>query len=564
MNKRILAMYDVRGIQKYIFQTAKVKDAMGASSLVENIIVDALKDAVEKEKIPIIPGEISWEKREGRAAKLGWYGDEGPFLYRDNQMLDVEVLFVGGGNAYVFYKDEDLCVRINRHMSRYVQEQTYSLQLAVAFIEKGDNYSEDYQALNDKMASVKANMIISKPLGALPVMKTELKTGYPLSASREYSEEVSTESLLKKKYKSREAQEKGEKQHVNLTHDKGTDSLLAVVHLDGNNMGLRIREMIHDQTSYEEAVNRMRLVSNQIRKSYRQVFDEMSQNIQEGARHCREFVSRGDKPYIRRIVTAGDDITYVCTAKIALASVEYFCREISKYTLNGKEDQDSRKQYGFSVCAGVAFLGSHFPFSIGYEVAESCCDNAKKRAKEPENMDHGRVGNFVDFQYCRNIQTKNLERLRNAEYITSEGNQLLIRPYYIPVDQDGLQKLQCVPFCFGQLKKIVKDFQDEENKGLGTNNTKRPATLPRSFAKQLRNTYPLGKHMLGPWMKFLKSRGWGMPDGTCDVENLFDQDGTAKWYDALEMMDDYIDLERILEQTDEKAIDELQKEEEHA
>ena len=84
----------------------------------------------------------------------------------------------------------------------------------------------------------------------------------------------------------------------------------------------------------------MRLVSNQIRKSYRQVFDEMSQNIQEGARHCREFVSRGDKPYIRRIVTAGDDITYVCTAKIALASVEYFCREISKYTLNGKEDQD--------------------------------------------------------------------------------------------------------------------------------------------------------------------------------------------------------------------------------
>ena len=55
-----------------------------------------------------------------------------------------------------------------------------------------------------------------------------------------------------------------------------------------------------------------------------------------------------------------------------------------------------------------------------------------------------------------------------------------------------------------------------------------------------------------------------MPDGTCDVENLFDQDGTAKWYDALEMMDDYIDLERILEQTDEKAIDELQKEEEHA
>lgn len=43
---RILAMYDVRGIQKYIYRTARVKDAMGASLLVENIIYDALKTAV--------------------------------------------------------------------------------------------------------------------------------------------------------------------------------------------------------------------------------------------------------------------------------------------------------------------------------------------------------------------------------------------------------------------------------------------------------------------------------------------------------------------------------------
>ena len=38
----VLAMYDIRGIQKYIFKTTKVKEAMGASALVDTIIMDAL------------------------------------------------------------------------------------------------------------------------------------------------------------------------------------------------------------------------------------------------------------------------------------------------------------------------------------------------------------------------------------------------------------------------------------------------------------------------------------------------------------------------------------------
>ncbi|MBE5864581.1 MAG: hypothetical protein E7292_00015 [Lachnospiraceae bacterium] len=36
----VLAMYDVRGIQKYIFRTNKIKEIIGASSVVENIITE--------------------------------------------------------------------------------------------------------------------------------------------------------------------------------------------------------------------------------------------------------------------------------------------------------------------------------------------------------------------------------------------------------------------------------------------------------------------------------------------------------------------------------------------
>ena len=47
---KVLAMYDVRGIQNYIYRTDKVQDAIGASYIVENIILEALENSVEREK----------------------------------------------------------------------------------------------------------------------------------------------------------------------------------------------------------------------------------------------------------------------------------------------------------------------------------------------------------------------------------------------------------------------------------------------------------------------------------------------------------------------------------
>ena len=47
--KPVLAMYDVRGIQGYIFSTNRIKDIIGASELVENIIIDGLQVIAERQ-----------------------------------------------------------------------------------------------------------------------------------------------------------------------------------------------------------------------------------------------------------------------------------------------------------------------------------------------------------------------------------------------------------------------------------------------------------------------------------------------------------------------------------
>lgn len=239
MSQLVLAMYDVRGIQKYIFRTAKVQDATGASAIVEDIILEALKYAVNSME-PSLSMDAKWH--QGKKA-----------LEFEKGKAEVQVLFVGGGNAYVIFRDRELCLEINRRMSAYVMKQTYSLQLAAAVVDCTDDYQEDYRKLHEQMNRTKADMIVSKPLGALPVMQIEVKTGYPLG------KDGSTETRLKKKKNAKRLTgEQAERIFDNYVTEKGVDSTIAVVHIDGNNMGLRIREQIQGIQDYKEAVRRMR------------------------------------------------------------------------------------------------------------------------------------------------------------------------------------------------------------------------------------------------------------------------------------------------------------------
>lgn len=56
-------------------------------------------------------------------------------------------------------------------------------------------------------------------------------------------------------------------------------------------------------------------------------------------------------------------------------------KKITGKVMYGDESKENIKRYGFSVCAGIAYVHSHFPFYIGYEVAEACCDSAKDRQR---------------------------------------------------------------------------------------------------------------------------------------------------------------------------------------
>lgn len=524
-NNYVLAMYDIRGIQNYIFRTTKLKDAIGASAMVEDIIEISLQNAVKELNDEGIRYNFTFEKESLNNINLPEYEED---------TYDIQVLYIGGGNGVVLFSNEELCVKVNKKMAMSVLRRTYSLQLAVAYIPKTESYSEDYRNLFVALAKVKANMEDSKPLGALPIMELDKKSGYPLAYETIYDEQnnrihVTTESLLKREreHEKRKGIENSIKKFDTYALNKGSDSTIAVVHMDGNNMGLRIRSLLENIDTYKEAVDTMRMISSNINSSYKEVYKKMETLFNTGNR------------FMLSILVAGDDITYVCTGKTALASVEYFAREISKLAMNGQTDDENLKKYGFSICAGIAYINSHFPFSIAYEVAENCCDSAKDTAKlsehlyldeniedEEERKKFSMVGNWVDFQICKNVNAKDLESLRDKEYITSTGENLVIRPYELPFGSNNLKASHIQQY--SNLINNISYFQNEVN-------------IPRSYAKKIRNTYSFGKVTIKELASFLRSRGHKMPDNTFEMYD----NKTALWYDALELLDDYEPLSII-------------------
>lgn len=481
LDKEVLAMYDVRGIQKYIFKSNAAKEIIGASKLVDKIITQGIEKYKE-----------SLDSNQKKYYQTEWENDN-PLAFLEHNDVEMQILFVGGGNAYVLFRRGSVCQKVNHFLAKYIMEETYSLNLAVAVVEKTDSYAKDYEAIHEEMRRIKAYMPMTQPVGAMPFMATDSITGYPLTC-KEKGTYYCTEA---KKKRDAFPEDESEKVFDNMVTEKGDDSILAVCHIDGNSMGSRIRELMSGRQTYDEAIVKMRAISQEIAENFRSTFDHMAAYMDELSPKIKSDVK---KHLYREIIVAGDDITFVCNAKLAIPAVKYFLAHIG-----------AEKDY--SACGGIAYFNSHFPFSDAYQVAEACCESAKKRAKMKENRgEQETVGNYFDYQICTNVKAANLESYRERHYGSDRG-MFIARPYYVPAVCD-----------LHQLNEKNEKYSVERLDFW----TEVFRKMPRSKAKKLRNALSKG-NKTEEVVSFLVSRGYQIFE---DAKEEY-----ALWYDALEIMD---------------------------
>lgn len=485
-NQQVLAMYDVRGIQNYIFKSNAAKEIIGASVLVDKIITEGIKAYIST--------------RQDKDKYMTEWMQDNPREFLENPAVEMQIMFIGGGNAYVLFRRGSECQNVNHFLAKYLLEHTYSLNLAAAIVPKTEDYSRDYEAINNEMRRIKARMPLNMPVGAMPFMAADSITGYPLTNKKE-DHYYSTEASLKR---GAFPKQEDEKIFDNMVTEKGDSSTLAVVHIDGNSMGNRIKNEMQKIDGYGDAIEHMRKLSAEISRTFRTTVDQMKAYMDRITLLVKE--NKEHKLY-REIIVAGDDITFVCNARLAIPAVEYFMK-----TLGESSD--------FTACGGIAFFNSHFPFSDAYQVAEACCDSAKKRAKQKENRGDGeKIGNFLDYQICSNIRASDLDAYRDRHY-KAEGKWFIARPYYVPFTQDRYHmNAQNEKFQIDCLKDWMKFFHK----------------MPRNKAKKLRDTISMGENEIREQIAFLNSRGY--------QEFKWSEEEVGIWYDALEIMDWFIEEE---------------------
>lgn len=394
----ILALYDCRSKQEYIYRTNRVKEIAGASCLLADLFKDFFED-----------------KKNGFHINADWKqtAPENYLQYFNDSGLDAEIVYEGGGNLCVIYKDKETYLKINRALSRKVLDNTFGVSIIASAAPVTDNFVQDRKNLYLNNAVQKNLGAYHTPCNVLPFTQVDRLTYQPIVEKKD-NKQYTTESKKKLDAYHRLFQKKEvtksdlfQKSFDDMT-DKGNDSILAIIYIDGNNMGKKVKAATDGKTDYTSGINALRDFSKKTNKDFVEnpihaITERLYALYQEHAGDEKEQL----KYLFRPIISGGDEITIVCNAHAVPEILKVYFQTL----ISGSDN---------SACAGVALFHSHAPFADVYRIAEECCESGKALSHLAGN--EGK--NYIDFHFCHAGITNSLEEIRN----TQEKNYTA-RPY---------------------------------------------------------------------------------------------------------------------------------------
>lgn len=478
-SKYALAMYDVRGKQEYIFKTNKLKEIVGGSCIIRDCFKEYLFPSAEeymrrkakKEGIPLsddaVCGIYNYNDSEKEPEYISEINKGKEFSQKafERMMQDEkcaaryagEVVYEGGGNFFVLYKDKETCIEINKIFTRKLLKELYTLKVLCTYIELENglvNFIEDRKELYEKHRISEAEESVICPVNTLPFVQVDEITSLPLTKYNENTrKKVSTEAEAKlAKHLDVYNEKYGEKDLDKLVTRKGEESLLAVVYIDGNNMGAKVQNVLGTETSYDQCVKKLRETSEFIQKNY------VEDRIKDIDQMLEEKEKKGKKKAGKRLVVfAGDEINLICNARDAY--------DIAKTYLKGLHQvswKDSTEPC--SACAGIAIFHSHAPYAQAYKIAEECCESGKTRMKKLEKAreKEGKSKEvcYIDVHYCQKGIGMSLEDIREKEV-----GGLISKPWLLDMeDEKNTTSKMPEDITIMEIEKVVEALQMIESR----------------------------------------------------------------------------------------------------
>ena len=455
MEKRVFKaiLFDTRSIQNYIYSGNRLRTNIGASYIVDRIFFNDLVEGTLKKMFPnddfSSAEDTTWDYTKD--AEKAW----------DN-MKECCVAYIGGGNAFVLLNESKSyqdAVEVVKDFTLNLLATRPGLKVGAAIgdlsITDGAINQDEMNALYSKLKKNQATVFpaVNVPYTGL-TLSCEINGEAanfcdtknivnPESSGdiRFYSQETAVKSAMAKK-----ANEDLKKRFdkifelknsavrmtnydfplsVNDLGQKDGESYFAVIHVDGNNMGVKFRGC--------KNLSDRRKLSREIKRKTEGAFADLLLKIIAAKDSgifddCLTFteITKNVLP-IRPLIIGGDDVTFVCPANMALlftkTLMELMTAETPEGTAEHLTQESSRKM---DCCAGVAILPTAYPFFRGYELAEQLCDAAKKSMRTCAQE----KSSWLDYAILHGEQAPTLEQIRQREYRGVRGN-LHFGPYRV-------------------------------------------------------------------------------------------------------------------------------------
>ena len=371
MNNNILALYDFASKQNFIYRTSKIREISGASDLLTGIYMRFIE---------------VYNKSYNDKTVLYSIGGEGgiPFditRFRSNENAAGEVLYDGGGNLMMIFRDKPSYLSFNQTVSEYILKNVPTLSLTASCVECTDDFDFDVKNLYAQNRINKNIYPAYDLVSVTPVTQIDPMTFLPV-VHKDKDNELSFSADRWIKQKAYNIDENNDLEHL--------EGMTAVVYIDGNSMGQKLMKCA--DSDYNRGVAKLRAFSADTNKAF----------VEKPLERIGNFIKQSECKGFRRVIGGGDEITFICNAKIALELVSVYF-EALKETNQGKPEED----FNYS-CAGIAVFHAKAPFTIAYEIAQAACESAKQKA-------HQKNDNYFDFYYCHAGITTDFKTLRSRE-----------------------------------------------------------------------------------------------------------------------------------------------------
>lgn len=530
---------ETAGIQKYIFSSNKLKVNLGASYIMEHLLFkDLLKLACEgiDNAVSIIDN---------------WYSASSPndLIANSNEL---KIGYIGGGNAVLYGKLEQL-KSIEQNIKQNVLEYFPGLEVYTGIVEECIEYKKLNSDLAQQLNVNRTNQpFVNKTFNHGFFNKCAITGDVALCEWKEGEEIkwVSDEVYSKIQYgeKEHEANRKHEEDLLTTNQrelftfplefedfsEKDEKSYIAIVHIDGNNLGNAFIDAENLDKTQNLSLN-VRSIGTQALKAMIEegiiakinevkdtkeglvLEDGQEKALKNLIKHEKYSFSIGDlqlkitqdkkersnsvKSYklhlpIRPIITGGDDITFVCEGSLGVPLAKLFLEKFSEIG-----NQKIILKNGVYACAGVAIIKQKYPFYRGYQLSEELIKEAKKASR-------GENGNYLSFMIAGYGTGTSLEDLKK-KYARTE----LYNNYFAL--ENGHDK------SIDKLENLITLFNKKEND---------KPKIPRNKLIEVRNALVNGNiNEVWPTVKSrLKNIGEWNP---CEQKALT--------FDAIELVDFY-------------------------